>query len=242
MTESANAAARRLSAPHWTWSRADLTALPFRDKQFDYVVLSHVIEHIPAEDLDRAVRELIRVAHAGYIEAPSSCSRRFVRYRNTTGMSSARATRIHGAQGGSAATDCRIPGAAVQRASLHNRRSEARDLFTGLEWHGTFRVEIASRRWTRWWTDTLRREVLAAVERRRAGEEASSARSDPRPRECEDPQPHSARAAFRGPCWSRDVLTSAPKRQSRPERRHGVSCAFVPHVTSPLMSRSLAGS
>lgn len=42
---------------------------PFADKQFDYVICSHVLEHI--DDLDLFVRELTRVSHKGYIEYPT---------------------------------------------------------------------------------------------------------------------------------------------------------------------------
>jgi hypothetical protein len=51
--------------------QADGASLPFRDRQFDYVILSHVIEHIPPENIEQFIRELGRVAQAGYIEAPS---------------------------------------------------------------------------------------------------------------------------------------------------------------------------
>lgn len=48
---------------------ATVEALPFKDKTFDYVYACHVVEHTtnPAA----ACRELMRVARAGYIEAPS---------------------------------------------------------------------------------------------------------------------------------------------------------------------------
>lgn len=48
---------------------ADATRLPFRDKAVDFVILSHVLEHVP--DPDQLLRELNRVAKAGYIETPS---------------------------------------------------------------------------------------------------------------------------------------------------------------------------
>jgi len=48
---------------------ADAQALPFRDSSFDYVICSHVLEHV--EDPERMLRELMRVASAGYIETPS---------------------------------------------------------------------------------------------------------------------------------------------------------------------------
>ena len=48
---------------------ATVEALPFKDKTFDYVYASHVLEH--TEDPEAACRELIRIARAGYIETPS---------------------------------------------------------------------------------------------------------------------------------------------------------------------------
>ncbi len=48
---------------------ADGLALPFKDKSFDYVVTSHILEHV--EDPHKFVAELTRVAAAGYIETPS---------------------------------------------------------------------------------------------------------------------------------------------------------------------------
>ena len=46
----------------------DIQNLPFKDKQFDFVIASHVLEHIP--DVAQACRELQRVAKSGYIELP----------------------------------------------------------------------------------------------------------------------------------------------------------------------------
>ena len=51
---------------------ADIGALPFRDKSWDFVFCSHVLEH-----LDRpgdAIRELVRVGRRGYIETPTRTS------------------------------------------------------------------------------------------------------------------------------------------------------------------------
>ena len=44
---------------------------PFLDKEFDYVICSHVIEHIPSDDLPLFISELQRVAGKGYIEFPT---------------------------------------------------------------------------------------------------------------------------------------------------------------------------
>ena len=43
--------------------------LPFRDKEFDFVIASHVIEHI--EDFEFFMKELERISTKGYIELPS---------------------------------------------------------------------------------------------------------------------------------------------------------------------------
>lgn len=48
---------------------ADGLALPFKDHSFDYVITSHILEHV--DDPLKFVSELTRVASAGYIETPS---------------------------------------------------------------------------------------------------------------------------------------------------------------------------
>lgn len=47
----------------------DVYSLPFRDGAFDYVVCSHLLEHV--DDPAAAIRELERVAPRGYVETPS---------------------------------------------------------------------------------------------------------------------------------------------------------------------------
>jgi SAM-dependent methyltransferase len=42
---------------------------PFKDKEFDYIICSHVLEHI--EDVDSFIAEINRVGNAGYFEYPS---------------------------------------------------------------------------------------------------------------------------------------------------------------------------
>lgn len=48
---------------------ADVEALPFKDKSIDFILCSHVLEHV--NDPLLASSELQRVAHAGYIETPN---------------------------------------------------------------------------------------------------------------------------------------------------------------------------
>ena len=43
--------------------------LPFKNKEFDYVILSHVLEHVP--NLLEFTSELQRISKAGYIELPT---------------------------------------------------------------------------------------------------------------------------------------------------------------------------
>ena len=42
---------------------------PFKDKEFDFVIASHVIEHV--ENVDFFIKELQRVSKKGYIELPT---------------------------------------------------------------------------------------------------------------------------------------------------------------------------
>lgn len=64
-----NGGAARVDRPLFV---ADAADLPFNDNTFDYVVCSHTLEHV----LDPAgsIRELTRVAQAGYIEVPHAGS------------------------------------------------------------------------------------------------------------------------------------------------------------------------
>jgi SAM-dependent methyltransferase len=48
---------------------ADGRALPFADSTFDFVICSHVVEHVV--EIDAFMREMNRVTRAGYLETPS---------------------------------------------------------------------------------------------------------------------------------------------------------------------------
>ena len=43
--------------------------LPFKNKEFDFVIASHVIEHVP--DFEFFIKELERISSKGYIELPT---------------------------------------------------------------------------------------------------------------------------------------------------------------------------
>jgi SAM-dependent methyltransferase len=54
----------------------DATKLPFKDKCFDYVIASHVLEHMP--NPEAFLSELQRVSKAGYIETPNYICERLI--------------------------------------------------------------------------------------------------------------------------------------------------------------------
>ena len=55
--------------------------LPFKDKEFDFVIASHVIEHV--EDFSFFVGELERISNQGYIELPTRLGDNLI-FENTT--------------------------------------------------------------------------------------------------------------------------------------------------------------
>ena len=55
---------------------ADAAAMPFADGAFDYVICSHVLEHVP--DPSAVIAELTRVASAGYIEVPEAAAAKLI--------------------------------------------------------------------------------------------------------------------------------------------------------------------
>ena len=72
---------------HWVPLVADrptvlgaVERLPFRDKAFDFVIASHVLEY--SSDPEAFLSELQRVARAGYIEVPDAFMERLNPYRD----------------------------------------------------------------------------------------------------------------------------------------------------------------
>ena len=49
--------------------KLDGNILPFKDNEFDFVIASHVIEHV--RDVNTFIKELTRVSSKGYIELPT---------------------------------------------------------------------------------------------------------------------------------------------------------------------------
>ena len=71
--QRSGAASARVDRPTF---EADAAAMPFADKVFDYVICSHVLEHVVRPDF--VIAELVRVAKAGYIEVPEAASAKIV--------------------------------------------------------------------------------------------------------------------------------------------------------------------
>ncbi len=71
-TDAASAEAQRGFAPELKTKKKiiyyDGGIFPFKDKEFDYVICSHVIEHVP--DVQSFLKEMFRVAKKGYMEYP----------------------------------------------------------------------------------------------------------------------------------------------------------------------------
>lgn len=72
---------------HWVPLKSDrptvlgfVENLPFKDKSFDFVIASHVFEH--STEPEQFLRELQRVAKAGYIEVPDAFMERVNPYRD----------------------------------------------------------------------------------------------------------------------------------------------------------------
>lgn len=51
-----------------TFINANVEHLPFKDKSFDFIFCSHLLEHVDRPD--RAIKEITRVGKRGYIEVP----------------------------------------------------------------------------------------------------------------------------------------------------------------------------
>ena len=55
--------------PKNTFIKLNEKKLPFKDKEFDFVIASHVLEHV--DDIEFFISELERVSQQGYIELPT---------------------------------------------------------------------------------------------------------------------------------------------------------------------------
>ena len=56
--------------PNKKFVKLDLKELPFKDKEFDFVIASHVLEHV--DDPEYFIKELERISNKGYLEVPTT--------------------------------------------------------------------------------------------------------------------------------------------------------------------------
>lgn len=71
--QRSGAESARVSRPLFHGDAGDM---PFADGVFDYVICSHLLEHV--HDPGAVIREMMRVAKAGYIEVPEAASAKIV--------------------------------------------------------------------------------------------------------------------------------------------------------------------
>lgn len=64
--------ARKLVKDNRPFIKCDIENMPFKDKEFDFVYCSHVLEHV--KDPSKACEELMRISKRGYIETPTKTS------------------------------------------------------------------------------------------------------------------------------------------------------------------------
>lgn len=55
--------------PHQFLVEGDGESMPFKDREFDYSICSHVLEHV--DDPEKFIKEIMRVSKKGYVEVPS---------------------------------------------------------------------------------------------------------------------------------------------------------------------------
>jgi len=67
LSQFGGAPLRTLGKPFY---KMEENTLPFHDNSFDYIICSHVLEHVDAENIHGLIKEIRRVAKRTYIEIP----------------------------------------------------------------------------------------------------------------------------------------------------------------------------
>ena len=125
---------------------ADAARLPFADKSFDFVICSHVLEHVPDPAL--VISELQRVASRGYIETPSAGWEKVVGFPFHRWMVSSRDGKLIFERKRAQYFDPELRewfARSMQSAGLHDQLWKARrraHVYTALVWEGTIRFEV----------------------------------------------------------------------------------------------------
>ena len=126
---------------------ADAGAMPFADKAFDYVICSHVLEHVL--DPAAAMSEMMRVSRAGYIELPVASSARILDFPSHLWWCSERDGALVFEAKSSLSFDPEID-AWARHEPVH---ADLQKLFA---------KHLTSRLITFWWRDSFRCEVTGA--------------------------------------------------------------------------------
>lgn len=134
-------AAARVSRPLFD---ADAAAMPFADGAFDYVVCSHVLEHVA--DPAAVVTEMTRVGRAGYIEVPEAASAKILDFPSHLWWCRSDGATLRFTAKTAPAFDAEIAGF-VARAGLERRLARLLDAdfdrrVIARPWRGTVAVEV----------------------------------------------------------------------------------------------------
>jgi SAM-dependent methyltransferase len=135
-------AAARVSRPMFD---ADAGAMPFADDAFDYVVCSHVLEHVV--DPAAVAAEMQRVARAGYIEVPEAASAKILDFPSHLWWCRlAGTTLVLTAKQGQAAFDPEIQ-SYIEHAGIERRLANLLDAdfdrrVVGLRWTGRIDLDV----------------------------------------------------------------------------------------------------
>jgi SAM-dependent methyltransferase len=123
---------------------AEASALPFADGAFDYVVCSHVLEHVP--DPAAVAAELARVARAGYVEVPDAASAKILDFPSHVWWCRLDGSTLVFTPKSARAFDLEI-GEYIERAGIERRLdrlldSEFDERVIGVRWTGRLDVRV----------------------------------------------------------------------------------------------------
>ncbi|MGH9270889.1 MAG: class I SAM-dependent methyltransferase [Ilumatobacteraceae bacterium] len=134
-------AAARIDRPLFD---ADASSMPFADGVFDYVVCSHVLEHVV--DPAAVVAELTRVGRAGYLEVPEAASAKILDFPSHLWWCRSHGTRLELTAKRRPAFDPEIQGF-IDAAGIERRLADLLDAdfdrrVVALHWSGHIELDV----------------------------------------------------------------------------------------------------
>ena len=134
---------------------------PFEDNAFDYVICSHVLEHVLADEVPSFLNELSRVAHRGYLEFPTIYYDYIYNFPEHVTLLLYR----HGIINYISKQDCRLDNFAAVQRFFYESLKAGRDgivqelkqhFFQGFEWQDTISCQkVASIEGVAWETSEI---------------------------------------------------------------------------------------